>query len=72
MLNEREIEVLNIAVNESNSQTEKELKLEISRLKERVNVPIIAGGLIETKIEIDEALKAGAYAISTSNVGLWK
>ena len=31
----REIEVLNIAVNESNSQTEKELKLEISRLKEQ-------------------------------------
>jgi glycerol uptake operon antiterminator len=44
----------------------------ISRLKEKVNVPIIAGGLIETKIEIDEALKAGAYAISTSNIGLWK
>lgn len=34
-------------------------------------VPIIAGGLIETKQEITEALKNGAEAISTGKEELW-
>lgn len=34
-------------------------------------VPVIAGGLIETKQEITEALKNGAEAISTGKQELW-
>ncbi len=35
------------------------------------NIPIIAGGLIETKQEITEALTNGAEAISTGKAELW-
>ena len=34
-------------------------------------IPVIAGGLIETKQEITEALKNGAEAISTGKQDLW-
>jgi glycerol uptake operon antiterminator len=34
-------------------------------------IPVIAGGLIETKQEITEALKNGAEAISTGKEQLW-
>lgn len=44
----------------------------IERIKERVNVPIIAGGLIETKEEIEQALNSGATAISTGKKHLWR
>ncbi len=44
----------------------------IERIKERVNVPIIAGGLIETKEEMNQALNSGATAISTGKKDLWK
>ena len=40
-------------------------------LKSEVGVPIIAGGLIETKDEISEALKSGATAVSTGKQELW-
>ena len=43
----------------------------ITRIKSSVSVPIITGGLIETKHEIMEALSAGAAAVSTSNPVLW-
>ena len=43
----------------------------IKSMKEKVSVPIIAGGLIETKDEIDSALKAGATAISTGKKEFW-
>lgn len=43
----------------------------IEKFKESVTIPIIAGGLIETKKEIFDALKAGASSISTSNKKLW-
>lgn len=43
----------------------------ISKFKENVKVPIITGGLIETKSEILDALNAGASSISTSNKKLW-
>ena len=43
----------------------------IEKFKASVNIPIIAGGLIETKKEILDALKAGASSISTSNNKLW-
>ena len=34
-------------------------------------IPIIAGGLIETKQEVTAALKAGATAVSTGQQALW-
>ncbi len=34
-------------------------------------VPVIAGGLIETKQEVTEALSAGALAVSTGKEELW-
>lgn len=43
----------------------------VSVLKGRVSVPIIAGGLIETETEVQDALNAGAMAISTGNKSLW-
>ena len=44
----------------------------ISRLKEQISMSIIAGGLIETDEEIDDAVNRGAVAISTGNCSLWK
>ena len=43
----------------------------IPRLKEVVEVPIIAGGLIETEEEAMEALRCGASAVSTGQKELW-
>ena len=43
----------------------------IKRLKDIVDVPIIAGGLIETEEEAVEILKSGAFAVSTGNESLW-
>ncbi len=34
-------------------------------------IPIIAGGLLEAKPEVTEALRAGASAVSTSKQALW-
>lgn len=42
----------------------------IERLSHKGN-SVIAGGLIETKSDITEALKAGAFAISTGKAELW-
>lgn len=43
----------------------------IKRLKASVDVPIIAGGLIETQEEALEILKSGASAVSTGKALLW-
>lgn len=43
----------------------------IAEIKERVNVPIFAGGLIRKAEEVRAALKAGAEAITTSKRELW-
>ncbi len=43
----------------------------IEKLKARVDTPIIAGGLIETKEEVREAVEIGAAAVSTGKSGLW-
>lgn len=43
----------------------------IPKLKETVEVPIIAGGLIETEQEAVEAIKSGASAVSTGQRSLW-
>ena len=34
-------------------------------------IPVIAGGLIETKAEVTVALSSGAFAVSTSKSNLW-
>lgn len=44
----------------------------IRALKERVSMPIIAGGLIETPGEVADAAKNGAFGISTGKKSLWK
>lgn len=43
----------------------------ISKLKEKIIIPIIAGGLIETQEEANSAFNAGATAISTGSQMLW-
>lgn len=43
----------------------------IKEIHENSKIPIIAGGLITTKVEIASAMNAGAIAISTSNKELW-
>ena len=35
------------------------------------DVPIIAGGIIETEQEVREALEAGADVVSTGETSLW-
>lgn len=44
----------------------------ISRIREKSQIPIIAGGLIETKAEVSDAMLCGAYAVSTGNKNLWE
>lgn len=44
----------------------------IGRVQKSVRCPVIAGGLISEKEDIFHALKAGAIAISTTNVNVWK
>lgn len=43
----------------------------IARIKKRTSVPIIAGGLIEFKDEVYQALSAGAAMVSTGKAELW-
>ena len=43
----------------------------IARIKKSINIPIIAGGLIEFKEEIYSALGAGASMVSTGKQELW-
>nr|WP_207715000.1 glycerol-3-phosphate responsive antiterminator [Clostridium estertheticum] len=43
----------------------------IKSMENEVRVPIIAGGLIQTKKDIMQAIGAGAMAISTSKQELW-
>lgn len=44
----------------------------IERLKRELKVPLIAGGLLESKQDIMTALKAGALCVSTSDSALWE
>jgi len=43
----------------------------ISRLKDVLEIPIIAGGLIETEEEAVSILNSGASAVSTGKFNLW-
>ena len=44
----------------------------IENIRCKLNIPIIAGGLIETKEEIINVMKSGATAISSGSKELWK
>jgi len=44
----------------------------IEDLKKRTDIPIIAGGLIETEQEIEDAIRHGAFAVSTGKKELWR
>ncbi|MGG4111532.1 glycerol uptake operon antiterminator GlpP [Bacillus subtilis] len=44
----------------------------IQEIKEKTGIPIFAGGFIRTEEEVEQALKAGAVAVTTSNTKLWK
>ncbi|MEK3990818.1 MULTISPECIES: glycerol-3-phosphate responsive antiterminator [Robertmurraya] len=43
----------------------------INEVKNRLDTPIFAGGLIRTRDEVNNALKAGATSITTSKKELW-
>ncbi len=43
----------------------------IREITNQTELPIIAGGLISNQAEIDEALKAGALAVSVGTAELW-
>lgn len=43
----------------------------IEEIKERLDVPILAGGLIRTEADVENAIKAGASGITTSRKELW-
>lgn len=43
----------------------------IKRMKEKLEIPIVAGGLVETRTEIDKALSCGAVAISIGKKEFW-
>ncbi|MCY8137843.1 glycerol uptake operon antiterminator GlpP [Bacillus inaquosorum] len=44
----------------------------IREIKEKTGIPIFAGGFIRTEEDVEQALKAGAVAVTTSNTRLWK
>jgi glycerol uptake operon antiterminator len=44
----------------------------IERISQKLSMPVIAGGLIETKASIIEILNSGALAVSTGKKSLWK
>ena len=43
----------------------------IADLKTKLDIPIIAGGMIESRLEARDAIQSGAKAVSTSNRELW-
>lgn len=43
----------------------------IEGIREQTDIPLIAGGLITTKADIEAAFAAGAIAVSTSTTALW-
>lgn len=44
----------------------------IERMRKKLDMPIVAGGLIELQEEIDEAISCGAAAISTGKSKFWE
>lgn len=44
----------------------------IRKIANDIDIPILAGGLVTTKQEVNSALSAGAKAVTTSHVALWQ
>jgi glycerol uptake operon antiterminator len=44
----------------------------IAEVRERAGIPIFAGGLIRTVTDVENALNAGATAVTTSQMELWR
>lgn len=44
----------------------------IEELNERIDIPIITGGLLTTKKEVIAALAAGAMCVSATNENIWR
>lgn len=44
----------------------------IAEVHERAGIPIFAGGLVRTVQDVEQAIAAGATAVTTSKVELWK
>ncbi|PSA96785.1 glycerol-3-phosphate responsive antiterminator GlpP [Bacillus atrophaeus] len=44
----------------------------IKEIKEKTGIPIFAGGFIRTEQDVEQALNAGATAVTTSDTKLWK
>ncbi|HEY1216863.1 MAG TPA: glycerol-3-phosphate responsive antiterminator, partial [Bryobacteraceae bacterium] len=44
----------------------------ITEVKERSGIPIFAGGLIRSVNDVENALQAGATAVTTSDTALWR
>ncbi|MNJ04459.1 Glycerol-3-phosphate responsive antiterminator [compost metagenome] len=44
----------------------------IREVHERSGIPIFAGGLIRTVQDVEQAIAAGASAVTTSRAELWK
>ncbi|NEY73467.1 glycerol-3-phosphate responsive antiterminator [Bacillus mesophilus] len=43
----------------------------IKEIHEETKIPVIAGGLIRTEEDIQQALNSGAFAVTTSDRALW-
>lgn len=44
----------------------------IAEVHERTGIPVFAGGLIRTLTDVERALEAGASAVTTSKIELWR
>jgi glycerol uptake operon antiterminator len=44
----------------------------ITEVQKRTGIPVFAGGLVRTVNDVEQALHAGASAVTTSNYELWK
>lgn len=44
----------------------------ISQLRDTLNLPVIAGGMVTEERDVEQALAAGALAVSSSERGLWR
>ncbi len=44
----------------------------INQISQKTTVPIIAGGLVQTALDVEKILAAGAVSISTSKSDLWR
>ncbi|MFC4355585.1 glycerol-3-phosphate responsive antiterminator [Chryseomicrobium palamuruense] len=43
----------------------------LQEVKQKTGIPVIAGGLIRTREDVDRALAFGASVVTTSNTNLW-